>query len=44
MVIFPLIKILKNLGKKKKSAGGFENLWVGQVWADKPFFFGLTIP
>lgn len=30
--IFPLIK-------KKKSARGFENLWVGRVWANKPFYF-----
>ena len=25
--------------KRKKSARGFENIWVGRVWANKTFFF-----
>ena len=32
---FHLLKFKKILGKK--SARGFENLWVGRVWANKPF-------
>ena len=46
--VFYIGKLGKKKKRKKKRARGFENLWVGGVWANKPFFFlalrGLNIP